>query len=98
MIQLISGVFGTGVGTNGTLLTAGEVDPHYILAESADAESPGPDAIVVNDGWPIQSGVWVLNGPSSKWIAPKADQATGSAEGNSLTKQPLTSRVMTSRE
>ncbi len=78
----VPGVFGTGVDADGKLLPPGAVDPHYTLTLSADPDFPGPDAIVVNDGWPIQSGVWVLNGPDSKWIAPQAAQGTGNAEGD----------------
>ncbi len=80
----LAGVFGTGVAANGSLLPAGEIDPHYKLIASADGGFPGPDAIVLNEGWPIQSGVWMLNGPNSKWIGPQADQsgAGGNAEGD----------------
>lgn len=81
----LPGIFGTGVAADGTLLAAGEVDPHYKLVASADEAYPGPDAIVLNDGWPIQAGVWLLNGPSSKWIGPQADQGStgaGNAEGD----------------
>jgi hypothetical protein len=67
-------VYGTGVGTNGALLAGGATDPHYILAASADGNYPGPDAIVVNDGFPLQAGSWLLSGPNSKWIAPWANQ------------------------
>ncbi len=72
----IPGVFGTGVGADGSLLPAAAVDPHWILSYSVDPLYPGPNAIVVNDGWPIMAGVWCLNGPNSKWIAPWADQST----------------------
>jgi hypothetical protein len=67
--------FGTGVAADGTLLAAPAVDPHYILAASADPNFPGPDAIVISNAWPIASGVWALNGPNSVWIAPQADQS-----------------------
>lgn len=76
----IPGVFGTGVDANGALLAAGATDPHYILSASADAGFPGPNAIVINEGFPIPP--WVANGPASKWIAPMADQAVGNAEGD----------------
>jgi hypothetical protein len=62
-------------------LAAGAVDPHYVLAVSADPAYPGPDAIVVNDGYPIQSGAWLLNGPNSKWIAPWANQNDSGTNG-----------------
>jgi hypothetical protein len=71
----------TGVDNSGALLPAGSVDPHFILATSADPDYPGPNAIVINDGWPAD-GTWLLQGPTSKWIAPQADQATGSYEGD----------------
>ena len=81
----IPGIFGTGVDANGALLADGATDTHYILAASADAGYPGPNAVVVNDVWPIApAGPWVANGPSSKWIAPQADQsgAVGNAQGD----------------
>ena len=74
--QPISGIcFGTGVAADGTLLAAPAIDPHYILTVSADPNFPGPNAILVSNVWPIASGVWVLNGPNSAWIAPQADQS-----------------------
>jgi len=71
----LPGFFGTGVDANGALLAAGATDPHYILSVSADAGFPGPNAIVVNETWPIApAGPWVANGPNSKWIAPQPNQ------------------------
>jgi hypothetical protein len=79
----IPGVFGTGLDANGQLLADGAVDPHYIVAVSADAGFPGPDAIVVNSVWPVApAGPWIANGPGSKWIGPQADQGVGNAEGD----------------
>jgi hypothetical protein len=77
----LPGVFGTGVAPDGSLLEDGSVDPHYRMVTSPDENAPGPEAIVINSVWPIQAGVWLLNGPSSKWIGPSADQAAGNAEG-----------------
>lgn len=77
--RLIPGVYGTGVANDGSLLADAAVDPHYILTESADFEYPGPNAIVVNEAWPI--GTWLNTGPNSRWIAPSATQGTGNAEG-----------------
>jgi hypothetical protein len=76
----LPGVFGTGVGTNGTLAPGGTVDPHYILTVSADSSAPGPDAMVLFDTYPV--GTWLVNGPNSKWIAPQTDQSVGNAEGD----------------
>jgi len=88
--QPIPGIcFGTGVATNGTLLPGASVDPHYILTVSADPNFPGPNAMLLNDVWPV--GTWLANGPNSKWIAPQTDQAgvsnpdgsySGNAEGD----------------
>lgn len=80
----IPGVFGTGVGANGQLLGDGAVDPHYTLAASADPNFPGPDAYTITNVWPIQSGVWVVNGPSSRWIgaSPAQRQDLDPTQGN----------------
>ena len=78
----IPGLFGTGVGTNGQVLADGEIDPHYILAASADPSFPGPDAIAVNNVWPIASGTWLLNSTNSRWIGPMADQSVGNSQGD----------------
>ena len=78
----ISGLFNTGVSTNGTLLGDGAVDPHYKLVQSDDASAPGPNAVVVNgSSSPLLNGPWMPNGPNSKWIAPSADQNVGNAPG-----------------
>jgi len=79
--RVIPGIFGTGVGADGALLPAGAVDPHFVLSASADGGYPGPDAIVMNEGWPID-GTWLLNGPNSKWIAPQASQSVGNVPGD----------------
>ncbi len=78
----IPGLFNTGLGTNGALLGDAAIDPHYRLVQSDDPSAPGPNAVVVNaNSSPIRSGPWLPNGPSSKWIAPSADQNTGNAPG-----------------
>jgi hypothetical protein len=69
----LPGFFGTGVDHDGTLLGDGDTDPHYILAESADANFPGPEAVCVTNVWPI-GDAWMPNGPRSRWIAPSANQ------------------------
>ena len=79
---VIPGLFNTGVDNAGALLPAGSVDPHYRLYQSADAGFPGPNAFVLNDVWPVQAGTWMLNGPTSKWLAPQTSQATGNLPGD----------------
>ena len=76
--EVIPGTFfGTGVDVDGAMITEdGAVDPHFILVSSADGNYPGPDAITVNNLWPIApAGPWLANGPYSRWIAPSADQS-----------------------
>jgi len=83
----IAGIFGTGLDASGALLPDGAVDPHYILASSADLNYPGPEALVITNVWPIQAGVWLPNGPYSRWIGPSSaqrqdlDPAQGNAPG-----------------
>ena len=65
-------VFNTGVAANGSLLPGGSIDPHYTLIASAEPTLPGPNAIVTTN---IADGFWIAQGPSSKWIAPSANQS-----------------------
>ncbi len=77
----VPGVFNTGVDEAGKPLeTSGAVDQHYQLIESPDEMSPGPDAVTLNPGFPV--GPWLAEGPDSRWIAPRAEQNVGSAEGD----------------
>lgn len=78
--RLIPGIYGTGVANDRTLAAPGTVDLHYILPVSADPEYPGPEAIVINEEWPV--GTWLPTGPNSRWIAPRALQGTGNALGD----------------
>jgi hypothetical protein len=73
-------LFNTGVDNNRMLLPGGAVDPHYSLITSPDAAFPGPSAFVVNDnGIGLVNGPYIANGPNSKWIAPRADNADNAA-------------------
>ena len=83
------GLFDTGVNSSATGLADAAVDPHYTLVASADPNSPGPNAFVVNqDGFPV-GNPWLADTATSKWIAPQAEQNTstfpataGNAGGN----------------
>jgi hypothetical protein len=75
----LPGVVGTGVARGGGLLAAGDADPHWELAASADPAAPGPAALAVGAGFPIPP--WLANGPGSRWIAPRADQSAGGPPG-----------------
>ncbi|MCL4178047.1 MAG: immunoglobulin domain-containing protein [Verrucomicrobia bacterium] len=78
----IPGLYNTGVDDSGVLLGDDTVDPHYQLIESADLEYMGPEARTLLPGWPVGGGVWLDEGPNSRWIAPRAQQGIGNAEGN----------------
>lgn len=81
----LTGLFNTGVNAAGAALADGGSDPHYGLAVNAD--SPSTNAIVENStAFPIVSGPWLANSPTSKWIGPRFDTtaAAGQAQGNGL--------------
>jgi hypothetical protein len=69
----ITTLFNTGVGTGGSLVADGGVDPHYTLIGSADPAFPAPGSTyaLLNDGeFPLYPGFWTPNTSVSKWIAP----------------------------
>src|SRR3990172_8691257 len=67
-------LYNTGLDDNGQILNAGSIDPHYSLISSADPTYAGPDAYVVNDGWPLwPDGPWLPNSSDSKWISHRPD-------------------------
>jgi hypothetical protein len=73
-------LFNTGVDDQGKPLTNNAVDPHYTLIVSPDTNSPGPATYTLTPGFPVPP--WVAEGPDSRWIAPKANQSTGSDPGD----------------
>ena len=76
----IPGLYNSGVDDTAAPLDANTLDPHYQLIQSDDPEYPGPDAFTLVAGFPV--GPWLAEGPDSRWIAPRAEQGTGNAEGN----------------
>ena len=81
--EVIPGIFGTGVDEDGNVLAEdGAVDPHFVLTVSADLTYTGPDAIAINNLWPVApAGPWVANGPNSRWIGPWANQNDAPTSG-----------------
>ncbi len=75
----IPGLFNTGVLDDKTIASAGSVDLHYALVSSADANFPGPNAIVAD---PIATGYWLANSSISRWIAPAVNQGYPSGAAN----------------
>ena len=66
----ITELFNTGVDDSGALAQGGTADLHYQLIYSSDSNAPGPEAYILYDDLPAVGGVYMTNGPYSKWIAP----------------------------
>jgi hypothetical protein len=60
---VIQALFNTGMDNNGVVLGDGSVDPHYTLIAAPNASGYGPNAFVVNAGYPIGPGGWFANSP-----------------------------------
>lgn len=68
----IPDLYNTGQDETRNVLIDGETDAHYLLISSADADYPGPEAMIsLSSGWPMDR--WVPNNSNSKWIAPRTD-------------------------
>jgi autotransporter-associated beta strand protein len=59
-------LFNGGLTDSRTLLSGGDVDPHWQMVQSDDPNYPGPAAVVVGS----PPGTYLANGPSSMWLAP----------------------------
>src|SRR5262245_57786283 len=70
-------LFNTGVDDAGAPLPANQVDPHYKIIEIPEAVAVDTNAFTLTPGFPV--GPWIAEGPISRWIAPKANQSSGSA-------------------
>lgn len=77
--SILDDLFGTGLSSTGTPLAGGAIDPHYTLISSPDAAFGGPEAFVINNGFPI--GPWFANSSTSKWIGARADAGQGNVPG-----------------
>src|SRR5688572_11719151 len=73
----IGGIFSTGVDDQGNPLPSNTVDPHYTLIAAPGPRSAVPLAYTLMGGHPVPP--WLAEGPTSRWIAPEANQALGSA-------------------
>jgi hypothetical protein len=80
-----TGLYGTGLKDDRTLLNPGASDPHYSFIFGGwpsgtwfTTISPtGPEPVVVAPGvWPLP-GAWVPNTNHSQWIGPRTDAAEG---------------------
>jgi hypothetical protein len=82
ILERIVTLHNTGVDAADAPLAAGAVDPFWSLLSNPDSGSA--DALVCNEGWPIQSGVWLVNTTTSKWIGPRAVANSATAVGDYL--------------
>ena len=83
VLNVVPGVFNTGVDASGAALADNTVDSHYTLVVNADSASS--DAIVQDStAFPIVTGPWAANDAGSKWIGPRFNttSAAGLAQGN----------------
>jgi hypothetical protein len=70
LLDLVPGLFATGVGEDGMPLPDFEPDAHYTLLENA--HDPGLDVAYAQDEFALP-GAWVLNTATSRWIGPTTD-------------------------
>lgn len=73
-------LYNTGVDDTGAVLGANVIDPHYRIIEIPEFVTVTSNAFTLVAGFPV--GPWLGEGPLSRWIAPKANQSTGSDPGN----------------
>ena len=71
-------LFSTGLGADGTLLSAGDADPHFVLKASAQG-SPPPPAVAATAVLPL--GIWLTNNAKSGWLGPVNPGASVDALG-----------------
>ncbi len=77
VLEVISGVYNTGVDSSGSGVTDGTADAHYRLTTNPDSASA--DAMVQDSTlFPIVSGPWVANEAGSKWIGPRTETSAAS--------------------
>jgi hypothetical protein len=73
------GIYNTGLSDSRTVLTDGQVDPHYKLV--VNPSNPASSSSVVHDStvFPIVNGPWIQNSSKSKWIGPARDTVSAAA-------------------
>jgi serine/threonine-protein kinase len=78
-IAPVATLYSTGVDGNGTLLTDGQVDPHWTITATPTA-AVSARAFATLNKWPVGSA-WLPNNYQSRWISPQADETTGDPPG-----------------
>lgn len=75
-VEVVTGLFATGVNSAGVVLPQGTVDPHWTLISSPDPSFPGPNAYLFQ----LQGGYgYAPNSTTSAWISarPSGSSAAG---------------------
>lgn len=70
-------LFNTGADGSGSLLAAGDLDPHWTITTSAEGSFSTPAPAITQLNHPA----WLANGPNSNWISVVAAGTTPAAEG-----------------
>jgi hypothetical protein len=78
-IAPIDTLYSTGVGSHGTPLKDGEVDPNWKIVAAPPGAIPGW-AYATLSKWPV-GNPWVANTFRSRWISPQADETIGDPPG-----------------
>ncbi len=81
----LTGLFSTGLDSNGNPAQDGGSDLHYSLVSTPGGKS-GTSYVTLQKS-PISSGLWMLDTSASKWISPIADESTNADAPGSYTYQ-----------
>ena len=76
-------IYSSGVNRDGTLGPSGVADINWVMTESADSRTPGPDAIIVTN----RTSAWTPNLSDARWIGPQDtenDESSSVIPGGSL--------------
>ena len=75
VLDVIPGLFDTGIGSNCVAQPGGAEDPHYLLINNPDGTPLIPAVVETNI-----PGAWLANTVTSKWVGPTADTIASQGE------------------
>jgi hypothetical protein len=75
VLDLVPGVYDTGLGDDRVVLDDGLTDPHYTLIQNANDTNSTIAFVGDSTIFPIGTGNWYANSDLSKWIEPLTDTA-----------------------
>lgn len=79
VLELLSGLFNTGIGEDGVLLLDGSADPHYKLVTNPDDPAVTESLVQDSTVFPIVDGTWLRNSDTSAWIGPRFETSAAAA-------------------